>query len=201
VGNRPSQLRREEDAAAAKVLGADILFLNLPDCIYRRGTDGTALYPTGDTLFAPYRTGTDAAQDAHLLLESTLDKLLAKVTHFYFPLAIGNHVDHQIARGWVDALHSHAVNAEIWLYEDYPYSATAGAREQVLASFPPDSIRRYDMMLSPTDVHAKIESIRCYESQLSTFWPDWNTMTAQVKAFLTANGTRSPIETYWIGER
>jgi len=200
IGSRPSQVRRDEDAAAAAFLGADIQFLDLPDCIYRRGADGQALYPDGEALFSTYQAGTDSAQDSRLI-EVALGDRLYKATHLYFPLAVGHHVDHQIARAWADSLKLVVNEAEIWFYEDYPYSQTPGARAQVLASLPPESITRHDIVLSPSDVHAKIESIRCYGSQLSTFWPDWDTMAAQVTAFLTAGGTRSPMETYWIGER
>lgn len=194
AGNQPSQRRREEDAAAANVLGAAIRFLTLPDCIYRRGADGKPLYPTGADLFAPYRLGTDLAEDSRWLREGCADVWQA-VTRVYAPLAVGNHVDHQIARHWAVT-----VQAEVWYYEDYPYSAVDGAREAAWASFSPNSIRRSDKVLSIDDLHAKIESIRCYSSQLSTFWPDWETMAEQVTDFLTAGGTRPPTETYWIRE-
>lgn len=199
LGAHPSQVRRDEDAAAAKVLGADIRFLDLPDCIYRRGANGEALYPTGAELFAPYRVGTDIAQDVGVLMIAYGDVLKA-ATRVYFPLAVGNHVDHQIAHGWAGMFSAEGVTPEQWFYEDYPYSAVEGSREKVLGAFSPNFVKRYDMMLSPNDVHAKIDSIRCYESQLSTFWPNWETMAAQVTDFLTAGGTRSPMETYWIRE-
>ncbi len=200
IGNRPSQVRREEDSAAAHILGADIQFFPFPDCIYRRGANGAALYPDGTALFAPYNAGTDWLQDASLI-EVFLDDTLYQAARLYFPLAVGNHVDHQLAHGWAEQLKSQVDGAEIWFYEDYPYSQTQGAREAVLSSLPPQSVIRRDIVLSASDVHAKIESIRCYSSQLSTFWPDWDVMAAQVTAFLTAGGTRSPMETYWIGER
>lgn len=199
AGNLPSKIRREEDAAAARVLSAGIRFLDLPDCIYRRGADGQALYPTGEHLFAPYPAGTDLAQDSRLI-EAIFDDVLVRARRLYFPLAVGNHVDHQLAHGWATMLKPIYPQAEIWFYQDYPYSEKLGAIEAALASRTPQSRIRHDIVLSASDVHAKIESIRCYGSQLSTFWPDWESMAAQMTAFLTAGGTRSPIETYWTGE-
>ncbi len=199
AGAQPAALRRAEDAAAAAVLGASIRFAPLPDCIYRCDPAGTPLYPTGQYLFAEVRAGLDPAQPVTPVL-AALGADLARIQRVYLPLAVGNHVDHQIARGWAAPLRAHLPpSAELWFYDDYPYSAQPNARSSALAAWP-SAQRDIQMVLSPTDVRAKIESIRCYQSQLSTFWANWDVMAAQLTNFMTADGTRPPVELYWTGE-
>jgi hypothetical protein len=47
-------------------------------------------------------------------------------------------------------------------------------------------------------VAAKIEAIGCYQSQISTFWPDLMTMANQVRADMADGGSGDYIERYWL---
>jgi LmbE family N-acetylglucosaminyl deacetylase len=190
AGNQPARARRAEDSAAAQVLGASIRFTALPDCIYRVDERGVPLYPTGADLFEAVRWAQDLAAQPAALLEAIGD-LLPDLERVYLPLAVGNHVDHQVARGWAAHL-----PCEVWYYTDYPYARDGALVERALSGG--QVWRRTEIVLSPEDVRAKIDSICRYESQLSTFWPDWAAMAAQLNGFLTRDGAQPPAEQYWI---
>jgi LmbE family N-acetylglucosaminyl deacetylase len=104
-------VRREEDQAAAAIVGAELVHFSLPDCIYRRSLDGQSLYP--DEVFVPFHPfdlGLDADIAAVLEAELQPDDLLVS------PLAIGDHVDHRLAR-----LAAERLARPLLYYADIPY--------------------------------------------------------------------------------
>jgi LmbE family N-acetylglucosaminyl deacetylase len=104
-------IRREEDLAAAALLKAEVAHFSLPDCIYRRAPGGASLYP--DEVFVPIHPldqGLDADIAAALATELAPDDILIA------PLAIGNHVDHRLAR-----LAAEQLDRRLQYYADIPY--------------------------------------------------------------------------------
>jgi len=103
--------RREEDFAAASIVGAEIAHFGLPDCIYRISADGEPLYP--DEVFAPihpFDQGLDTDIAAALATELTPQDILVA------PLAIGGHVDHRLVR-----LAAERLERPLRYYADIPY--------------------------------------------------------------------------------
>jgi LmbE family N-acetylglucosaminyl deacetylase len=103
--------RREEDLAAAAILGAGITRFGLPDCIYRRSVDGDPLYP--EDVFVPihpFEQGLDADIAAALATELAPQDILVA------PLAIGDHVDHRLVR-----LAAERLARPLRYYADVPY--------------------------------------------------------------------------------
>ncbi|MCA9933816.1 MAG: PIG-L family deacetylase, partial [Anaerolineales bacterium] len=84
--------RREEDAAACQVLGADCLHWDIPDCIYRlHPQTGAPLYTSNEALFGKVNEAETAVAAQLADRMCTLpphDRVIA-------PLTVGNHVDHQ----------------------------------------------------------------------------------------------------------
>jgi LmbE family N-acetylglucosaminyl deacetylase len=116
--------RRAEDAAAADILGADTLWLDFPEAIYR---GNPALYTTEDQLFGPVNNA-----DVHL--DEELTAVFGKITEqapdaaIYAPLGVGHHVDHLLVCSAADRLAQRKVNVKF--FEDFPYVVTqAGALE------------------------------------------------------------------------
>ncbi len=104
-------VRRDEDLAAAAIVGAQIAHFSLPDCIYRRSADGDPLYP--DEVFVPFHPfdlGLDADIAAALVTELEPADIIVS------PLAIGDHVDHRLAR-----LAAERLNHPLLYYADIPY--------------------------------------------------------------------------------
>lgn len=110
------QARRQEDAAAMELLGADYLWLDYPDAIYR-GTP--AYYPRESHLIGGTVHAGDRWIDDELaaVLVSLRQRLPATV--WYAPLGIGGHIDHQIVCSAADRLAR--MGAKVNLYEDFPY--------------------------------------------------------------------------------
>jgi LmbE family N-acetylglucosaminyl deacetylase len=186
--------RRAEDLAALEQLGAEAVHLDVPDCIYRRNpATGLPLYPTRNSLF-----GSLHASELTLVrrIATKLTTLLHGFGrhHLYVPLAIGNHVDHQLARRAAE------VAGGIYaFYEDYPYVSLEGSRwpdaSLTLAhgrALTPEFIR-----LSESNLAAKLAAIELYASQISSFWPDLAGMAAGVRAAAARTGGEAPAERVW----
>jgi LmbE family N-acetylglucosaminyl deacetylase len=183
----PPSARRAEDRCALAVLGTGIemIHLPLPDCIYRLDpTTGSALYASESAIFGPI----DPADPAL----ATLRRLppLPPGAVLYAPLSVGGHVDHRLLRKVV--LACDAPSGAIRFYEDYPYASHPGAVESALgdpACWEPVIVPLTDAALS-----SKIASIAEYHSQISTFWPDLDAMSAAIRAYSRTVGG----ERFWL---
>ncbi len=189
-----SAARRAEDLAALSDLGAEAVHLDVADCIYRlHPASNWPLYASDQAIF-----GSVAAAELSLVrrVATRLTTLLHGFGrhHLYVPLAVGNHVDHQVARRAAEAAGS--IYA---YYEDYPYVATAGDRwpnaSQTTAHdrpLLPEFVR-----LSDANLAAKVTAIGRYASQISTFWSDIAGMDRAVRQFASYTGGEAPAERVW----
>jgi LmbE family N-acetylglucosaminyl deacetylase len=162
----PVAQRRAEDAAALAHLGAACEHWDYLDCIYRRDpASGEFLYASEDALWGPV-----AGADGELIasLTARLSQALSPAqTQLYAPLAVGQHVDHQLVlrvalllrrRGW-----------SVQFYEDYPYAEDPQKLAGALDSWsrPPTATV---VRLSEQDLGGKTAAIRCYASQLAVLF-------------------------------
>jgi len=199
VGENPYRARRQEDHAAAAVLGVAVRHLGLPDCPYRTATDGTALYTVNTALFG-------AVHPADPALHLQID--LAPTTQLvYAPLGAGGHVDHQIV---TQLLRDRAD----FFYEEYPYSSDGGeagrwyrvpqtgsnAVQNALAAFD-DRLAPVLISLQEDDLTAKTTAIACYQSQLNTFWADIADMQQRVRHYAAAVNPTAPAERLWAWKK
>ncbi|GIK56567.1 MAG: PIG-L family deacetylase [Chloroflexi bacterium] len=153
--------RRAEDANACAILRAAYQHWHIPDCIYRVGADGRPLYTNWGEI-------TGAIQLAEEVLVEKLAAQFATLPpspQVCAPLAVGNHVDHQIVRRAAEL----CFGGDLMYYEDYPY---AREPEAVTAVLSPDSSAWHSQTipLTAADIAIKIEAIAAYTSQLSTFF-------------------------------
>ena len=182
---RAMAARQREDLVALERLDADAYHAGLLDAIYRL----PAIYTNNDMLF-----GTPAPDDPLLYATHQLIAALhGRMPHatFYIPLAIGNHVDHQI-------IHSAARDSAgiaMAFYEDFPYVTWPGALEQRMAAL------GQKFIASTINIDAtlarKISAIDAYVSQLNSLFDD-PSARAQIIADY-ADRLRPDIGTY--GER
>lgn len=183
--------RREEDAASAAILGASIVFGDIPDAPYRTDGRGTALYPDVRSIFG----GLHSADLEHLPDLARSLPVLHTGDVLHAPLAAGHHVDHQLVRDaalWVAHQRS---DLTLFFYEDYPY--TAQDSEAVHAAVQAMSLP-LDWMTHPISdaaLDAKIAAIACHASQISTFWSDTEAMARAVRDYTAAG------ESEWRWER
>jgi LmbE family N-acetylglucosaminyl deacetylase len=191
AGQQPSEARRAEDSAAARVVGAEIAFLSITDCIYRTESHGNALYQSEASLFSvPH------PDDPALPVPATLRDLVSAADVLIAPLTVGGHVDHRIVQAWALELWHSGVVKDLRFFTDYPYAenveALNSALERIALPLQPDVIA-----LTEFDVRAKINAIACYHSQISTFWSSVNAMETTICSYLTGGGQHDPSETLW----
>lgn len=182
------QERRAEDAAAAAVLGAERSWLPFQDALYRGPH-----YSSERELFGAVNAGEQS------LVERLAGELIAlwRTTAraaVYLPLAVGWHVDHQIACGLAEPLRR--AGAEVIHYEDFPYAARPGALEARLEQLPPLTPRIVDV--SP-HLPRRLEAIAKYASQLPLIFGDigpWEETTRRFAA-ARAGGSGTHAERVW----
>lgn len=190
VGDNPVNIRHDEDRAAAATIGAEIAFLTIPDCIYRT-LDGVPLYTTRASIF-----DTINPIDPMIALPDDLVELVKTADYIYAPLSIGRHVDHQIAHGWARQLAAKFPSATVRFYTDYPYAEKSSAWDEGLFRAPYAGILP-PVALTEDDLRAKIASIACYASQISSFWDSLDDMEQRIRAYFTNNGQQPPHERLW----
>jgi LmbE family N-acetylglucosaminyl deacetylase len=200
--------RRVEDERFAYFAEASVVFLDLPDAVFRG-------YEGDDELLGPVREDDDAPVS---ILRREIARLEPQMV--YLPLAIGNHVDHQLCRdagvallaeprSWV--MPGPAWAGKVVFYEDFPYAWWRGF--QTLSDLPEgalDGIPR-DVYLTPhysdiTDqLERKVRGIAMYESQLDRLFGGIKEMGRGVREHAQAVGTLGHVpgaaERYWHSYR
>ena len=191
-------VRRSEDEAYARFIGASIAFVNLPDAVFRG-------YESDAQLMGKPRPD-DPAPIAEL--RAALAKL--QVERLYLPLSVGGHVDHRQTRRAAIALLAAPGSPYLdrtLFYEDFPYALTSGFERldqldpEILPSLPvgvtliPEYVEIADM------IDRKLAALRSYESQIDRlFGPGDEPAAAAVRARAARVGELGgigPAERYW----
>lgn len=167
--------RREEDRAAAAVLGCSLRWLGLPDAIYRGDR-----YASDQHLYGQLHPE-EAALAAHLAEELVHLPEWRAGTAVFVPVGIGAHVDHQLVFETGRCLARRGVT--VWAYEDTPYaihSPDAAQRrlQQVRECIEAPQAWRIDDFLP-----AKLDAVACYASQVPVLFR----FTDDFRAALTAH--------------
>ena len=192
AGQDPLRQRQIEDENASKVLGVDFMHVPLPDCVYRLAGD-EPLYPSEESLFGEVHP----ADYAPRLLKGIQIPELETATRVYLPLGVGHHVDHQIARDWgMTQMRDAPDKSALRFYVEFPYSKADHSTELALSAIGLP-LERADVTLSDAEMEAKIKAIACYDSQISTFWPDLGTMDADVRRAFTDSESGNFVERFW----
>ncbi len=172
----PNAVRRAEDVAAVARLGADLLWLEERDAIYRHPA-----YSSVEAIFSVPLAADPliASLGQHL----TRLRTLLPQARWYAPLAIGNHVDHQIAQ--LVAADTLAASADLVWYEDLPYATRPGAVSEHLQRYPDLTSTTID--ISPT-LPTKLAAIADYASQMVELFGDVASMRDQIGAYAAGVG-------------
>jgi LmbE family N-acetylglucosaminyl deacetylase len=216
LGDTPFAARRQEDAAAAKVLGAHYVHLDLLDVMYRCDEAGRPFY-TKNSVRVPLHPQ-DGPNQERLVRQKLqeLSRTYGDDLRVFCPLTLGEHVDHIIIRR---AVETWVEPARISYYEDYPY---AGQARIALADFTPPDWRSTTLKLTPAEIEARIAAVACYTSQVAGLFPsplerwleiararlpligsyvdwppDWRATRQRMASSLMAYITRVGGERYW----
>jgi LmbE family N-acetylglucosaminyl deacetylase len=152
--------REEEERRAMVALGADYLWLGLPDAIYRGEQ-----YLSDDDLFGPVKPG-DAPLAAHLAADALALASRVPGATFYLPLGVGGHVDHQLCFDLAEPLLS--AGRAVLLYEDVPYALDPAAVERRLAEVAARAPFSVDPIVVEIEslIAAKCRAVDQYASQI-----------------------------------
>lgn len=174
------QARRAEDKAACQILGADWQHWEFLDCIYRLEPEtGRPLYPSENAIFGEI----DPADSTLLQTLAARMALLPAAHHIYVPLTLGHHVDHQLTRQAAEKCFG---PASLHYYEDYPYAREFSAEQ--FTTQEAGSWQTEVKKISEAGIRARIRAIKCYRSQLSTFFKDNQDLEKQIRAFIDSVG-------------
>ena len=155
--------RKRTDSKALAMVGVKHIDLDLTDALFRRRektylgkyfAEFDHVYPTYKFHLLKKIAGNDKAV---LLLTSKLSKIIPKNAIVIAPYAIGNHVDHVIARQVSESLFSNII-----YYTDFPYNVRLNSIGRM-----PDG---YSKITLPTEKTIKEPLIRAYTSQVDALF-------------------------------
>jgi LmbE family N-acetylglucosaminyl deacetylase len=196
--------RRVEDERFAYFAEASIVFLDLPDAVFRG-------YEGDDQLLGALRPDDI---DAVEILRREIARLEPQLV--YIPLAVGNHVDHQLCRDAGVALLAEPRRwvmpgpqwaGKVVFYEDFPYAWWN--QFQNLDDLPEGALSGIpeEILLTPryadiTDqLERKVRGISMYESQMDRLFGGEKDMARGVRLHGNAVGTVGQVpgaaERYW----
>jgi LmbE family N-acetylglucosaminyl deacetylase len=200
--------RRVEDERYAYFAEASVVFLDLPDAVFRG-------YEGDDELLGTPRDD-DASPFEHLRTE--IDRL--EPQRVYFPLGVGGHVDHRLCREagvrlleeprrWVMPGPDYA--GMVAFYEDFPYALWNDFRGLDGLGVNPFASLPRDVSLNPVyaditdELETKIMGISLYESQIERLFDGTREMANAVRShgrvIAELGGVDGSAERYWVSGR
>jgi LmbE family N-acetylglucosaminyl deacetylase len=173
-GEQVVAMRKEEDEAAASIVGAELVHFGFPDCIYRRSSKGEWLYT--DTVMTSPRPG-----DRYLprRIATTLKSELREDDVLVCPLALGGHVDHRLVRRAAESL-----QWPLLYYADVPYILND---PQLLEP----AVTTLESRLNPlpeTALDAWLEGVAAYRSQVDSLYKGTGTLYDAIRSFWAKEG-------------
>lgn len=181
-------VRRAEDRAAAAILGCATRWLPYLDAIYRGDR-----YLSDDALFGPL-----APDEAPLIERVAADVLalpgLRDGATLYVPLAVGNHVDHQIVYRVGQSVA--ARGARVLAYADFPYAALDDALDRRLAALT-DDVGAPEVVPIGATLARRIAAIEEYHTQVPVIFRFFASVAGAVEADARRAGGGAPAERYW----
>jgi len=170
LGDAPFAARRDEDAAAMQLLGAQFRHLNFLDAIYRRDFAGRYLYmgrSVGVSVHPDDRQNCEPRVRHEV--EQVLQTYKSQDVHLYVPLGAGGHVDHLLVRHAGELAHESGVIA---YYEDFPYADQPDALQSQLHRNGNGATWQASLVaLTPDEIDARVGAVACYVSQVPGLFP------------------------------
>jgi len=180
--------RKSEEARVVEALNArfpktpyQVKFLDFKEAPLRGPYHKTPEYP--------YAHGIQWERDARMIeeLEKTLQACLLDhgKANWFFPLAIGEHADHEILHYAATRL-ADKLSDGLVFYEDVPYADRHDIKKRLACS-----PQLEPKILRPINLETKIELARLYESQPIETWID------RIEKIAIDRGRGTPAERIW----
>jgi LmbE family N-acetylglucosaminyl deacetylase len=190
-------VRRAEDESFARLAGASVVFVNLPDAVFR-GYQGDA-----ELMGAPRPDDPPPTAELRAVLDS-----LAPAT-IYLPLSVGGHVDHRAARRAGMALLAEPGSPyrdRTLFYEDFPYAHTTGFERldqldpEIVPSLPAGATLTPEYVPIGDVIDRKLAGLRVYASQHGRLFGGDDPMARDVRDHAARVGRIGGVESaerYW----
>jgi LmbE family N-acetylglucosaminyl deacetylase len=169
------QTRWEEDREACRILGVKGRYFPFLDCIYRFSPHGDPYYHQVEDIFS----GLDPRE--HSLIDEVnarLEDLVPDEVELVVPLAIGNHVDHEVTRKAVSRL-----GRPLYYYADYPYAREPEGQEIIRIMEKSREWQADQFPVSEEGLDQWWMAAQAYASQLSTFWVGREALRSEIRDF------------------
>jgi LmbE family N-acetylglucosaminyl deacetylase len=169
-GDQPYSMRKKEDAAASKTVGAYSIYLGFQDCIYRYLPKTREPVVTSEAdLTGSINPGENWLIDQ---VAGDMHSRYMEPSIWVCPLGLGHHIDHQIVRKAAEKYHS-----VMLYYADLPYAISLPVQSfagkiQLSFNLPEKNVQQWG------------KAILQYSSQVSTFWKTPVEMAEQYSAYL-----------------
>lgn len=155
--------RKKEDRAAVQLLGADCLHLPFVDAGFRIDHPQTA------QIFKSTLTRSD--QQLTTTIQQTLSQILAKHAtsdcHLFAPLAVGNHIDHEIIYEVMCRIWNPTNHWRLSFWEDVPYRHRTGDTCTRIAQISTQMYGLRPETIFTRSPQPKQAAVACYSSQIS----------------------------------
>ena len=168
--------RRAEDIIACEILGALHKHFDFLDCIYRFDSQDHPLINHEEDLYQNLPDSQNYLVDE---ISTLIGSLISQQDIIISPLAIGNHVDHQIIFRAIQKLSF----KNLFFYEDYPYVIKTNEEKN---SYHDLIANTYS--LTKENMDKWHDSIAAYKSQISTFWISVERMKEEISIFFKNGG-------------
>jgi LmbE family N-acetylglucosaminyl deacetylase len=189
-------LRRIEEKEALGTLGAQSRLGDYLDCIYRRDPENQRwLYDHEEALFGPVDPAERGLPYELAQVFATLPSF-DESSIFYAPLAIGNHVDHQIVRraAWI----LQQMGYQVLFYEDFPYvKRDPASLERALDRSGTDTWQPVLIDLEEPDIASKVDAITAYRSQIGVLFGEVAEIDSTVREYARQVGRGVYAERQW----
>ena len=170
TGREAPAVRRQEDRAACRIMGAAYRHLSFQDCIYRRSPDGEWLYDA-ETLNGELKP-VDEAQ-VETLVEFLVLSLHAD-DRLLCPLTVGSHVDHRLVRRAAERS-----GHPLAYYVDMPYILRAPSSVEPLV----EKMKAANEAVGKDGLKAWMDAVAAYTSQISSYWCSMEAMKEEISAY------------------
>lgn len=191
------RLRRAEDEAAAAKLGAGMIYGPLHEPLYRVDENGEWMYFTVQDIFSPRHPADDRLVSQLIGYISAVPDL--EQSRLYFPLGIGQHIDHLIT--FEAGLHFHGSGFDVVFYEDFPYAIRGNSLQERLGQLQGFTSRTVTM--EEAHLQAKIEAFGYYRSQIPMLFQQFDRVPEIFRNYASAvaGDGRSLAERLWVNEQ
>lgn len=185
LGEAAIEERWQEDCAAMKLLGVEnVERWNYIEAPYRSNETGP-FYASNEELVGRVAAADQSLRDdlarqiAEYLKNSEVEARL------YFPLAVGDHVDHQLL--FDIGLEMAAAGRQVRFYEDSPY----------VESYVANGHREWRSEVLPIHVRSKARAAAAYESQLYGMGGSASALEVRIRSTSMGVGKGKPAERFW----